>query len=38
MHPKALPWQHIIKAHSDSKHDAISQGFESYIKGNGEIF
>lgn len=27
-----------MKAHSDSKHDAILQGFESYMKGNGEMF
>lgn len=38
MHPKPVPWQLIMKAHSDSKHDAILQGFESYMKGNGEMF
>lgn len=38
MHPKPVSWQLIMKAHSDSKHDAILQGFESYMKGNGEMF
>lgn len=38
MHLKSIPEQLITKANSDSKHDEIFIGFESCMKGNGEMF